>query len=141
LGRERVSEILARLGARPDATKLLARVTAAALATPDDMAACVVVPEMTVVPTRTHVEELEADAEDVGASRVRRFLETCQVPGAEIEPAIGRASAIIAGAGTAVIRVELSARTATVDVAVPRPAPQAARDRRPRLGGQPILTH
>jgi hypothetical protein len=142
LGRERVSEMLAGLGARPDASKLLARVTAAALATPDDMAACVVVPEMTVVPKRTHVEELEADAEDVKASRVQRFLETCQVPAAEIEPAIGRASAIIAESASALIRVELSEKTATVAVAVPASSPQAsARDRRPRHGSQPVLTH
>jgi hypothetical protein len=142
LGRERVSEILAGLGARPDATKLLSRVTGAALATPDDMAACVVAPEMTVVPTRTHVEELEADAEDITASRVRRFLETCQVPAADITPTIGRASDIIAASGTALIRVELSARTATVGVATPSPAPPApVPGPRPRLGGQPVLAH
>jgi hypothetical protein len=141
LGRERVSEILAGLGARADATKLLARVTAAALTTPDDMAACVFVPEMTVVPARTHVEELEADAEDVGAGRIRRFLETCQVPAAEIEPAIARASTIVAESGSALLRVELSAKTATVGVSVPRPVAQAARDRRLRPGGQPVLTH
>jgi Stage II sporulation protein E (SpoIIE) len=120
LGRERLSEILAGLGRRPDAAKLLERVRAAAVSTPDDMVACIVVPEMTVIPTRTHIEELEADARDLARGDVRRFLETCQVLNPGIEQAIERAGGIAAAFGTALLRVELAPSTATVTVTAPR---------------------
>jgi Stage II sporulation protein E (SpoIIE) len=119
LGRERLSEILAALGPRPDAGKLLARVRAAALATPDDMAACVLVPETAGIAARTHIEELEADARALEAGHVRRFLETCQVLAPGIEQAIERASGIAAVRGTALLRVELASTTATAAVSAP----------------------
>jgi|HubBroStandDraft_2_1064218.scaffolds.fasta_scaffold00289_3 hypothetical protein len=120
LGRERLSEILAALGSRPDAAKLLAKVRATALFTPDDMAACIVVPEMTVIPTRTHIEELEADAQELDRGDVRRFLETCQVPSPGVEQAVAQVCAIAAVYGTAVLRAELAPNTATVTVSTPR---------------------
>ncbi len=125
LGRERVGELLASLGSRPDATRLLRRVRAVAPATPDDMAACIVVPEMTVVPVRTHIEELEADVQALDAGQVRRFLETCQVAGADIERTIARANDIVATFGTVLLRVQLAATTATVTAAVPSSGRQA----------------
>jgi hypothetical protein len=132
LGRERLSEILAALGSCPDAAKLLAKVRATALATPDDMAACIVVPEMTVVPTRTHIEELEADAQELDRGDVRRFLETCQVLSRGIEQAIDRAGAIAAVYGTAVLRVELAPNTATAVVSTPRATAEAKNSQRER---------
>jgi hypothetical protein len=140
LGRERLEEILAALGPRPDAEKLLARVGAAALATPDDMAACIVVPEMTGIAERVHIEELEADAEALERGQVRRFLETCQVLTPDIEQAIKRAGDIAAVFGTAVLRVELEATTATATVTAPAAGSQAEmHDRRSRPGGRPLV--
>ncbi|HTD08428.1 MAG TPA: PP2C family protein-serine/threonine phosphatase [Solirubrobacteraceae bacterium] len=121
LGRRRLSEILAALGPRPDAEKLLAKVRATALSTPDDMAACIVVPEMTVVPGRTHVEELEADSQELDRGDVRRFLETCQVLNPAIDRALDRAGDLMAVFGTAVLRVELLPHGAAVTVGPPRP--------------------
>jgi hypothetical protein len=138
LGQERLGEILAALGPRPDATKLLARVRAAALATPDDMAACVIVPEIAGVAARTHIEELEADVEALDRGQARRFLEVCQVPTVEVEQTLTRAGDIAAVLGTALLRVELEARTATVIATAPGPGPQTAMsDGRSRPMGQP----
>ncbi|HEV3035432.1 MAG TPA: PP2C family protein-serine/threonine phosphatase [Solirubrobacteraceae bacterium] len=137
LGEERLGEILAELGPRPDAAKLLARVRAAALATPDDMAACVIVPEMAGIAARAHVEELEADAEALDGGQARRFLEVCQVATADIEQTLMRAGDIAAVFGTALLRVELDATTATVIAAPPGSGPQTAMsDGRSRPVGQ-----
>jgi hypothetical protein len=126
LGQERLGEILAALGPRPDAAKLLARVRAAALATPDDMAACVVIPEMAGIAPRTHVEELEADADALDGGQARRFLEVCQVATADIEQALVRAGDIAAVFDTVLLRVELEATTATVIATAPGSGPQTA---------------
>jgi hypothetical protein len=99
----------------------LAKVQATALSTPDDMAACIVVPEMTVIPVRTHIEELEADAQDLDRGDVRRFLETCQVLAPAIDRAVDRAGDIAAVFATAVLRVDLAPGGATVTVSPPRP--------------------
>jgi hypothetical protein len=126
LGRERVSEILGALGPRPDASKLLARVRAAALSTPDDMAACIVVPQMTVIPARVHIEELEADTQTLGSGQVGRFLETCLVPAPDIELTVRHANDIAAVFGTALVRVALEPTTAAATVTAPPPTPQPA---------------
>jgi len=137
LGRERLSEILGALGARPDAAKLLARVRSAAIATPDDMAACILVPEVTVIAAHTHIEELEADSQALAAGQVRRFLETCQLPTPDIERTIERAGGIAALHGTAVVRVDLAGAVAAATVTVPDGAAQAGVSaRRPQpVGG------
>jgi hypothetical protein len=141
LGRERVSEMLGALGPQPDATKLLARVKDAAQSTPDDMAVCIVVPQMTVVPERLHREELEVDARALQGGQVQRFLETCQVPAGESGAAVDRAGEIAAVFGTALVQVELSARTATVVDVVPGSAAQAeASERAARRGREPSRT-
>ncbi len=120
LGRERLGEILASLGQRPDATRLLAAVRAATRATPDDMAACVLVPELAVIGAPTHVEELEADLKALDTGQVRRFLEVCQVPAAEIDPTIELVGEIATISGTALLSVELDSTGAGgVTVSVP----------------------
>jgi hypothetical protein len=126
LGQERLGEILAALGSRPEAAELLARVRAAALATPDDMAACIVVAELGGIAPRTHVEELEADVEALQRGQVRRFLEVCQVATADVEQTLTRAGDIAAVFGTVLLRVELEATTATVIAAPPGSGPQPA---------------
>ncbi|HYB23467.1 MAG TPA: PP2C family protein-serine/threonine phosphatase [Solirubrobacteraceae bacterium] len=124
LGRERLDELLGALGRRPSAVKLLARVRAAAQVTPDDMAACIVVAEMAVVAAGVHIEELEIDSAGLDGGQARRFLETCQLAGAEIERTLGRAEAMIARCATAVLRVELSSfGTASAMVTEPTAPP------------------
>jgi hypothetical protein len=130
LGQERVSAMLAELGPRPGAAKLLARVKRAAVSTPDDMAVCIVVPEMTVIPDRHHVEELEADAKALQAGQVRRFLETCQVPAGETAAAIDRAGEIIGVFGTGLLQVELTHGAGSVLDVVPGSAAQAEASKR-----------
>ncbi len=141
LGHERLTEIVAELGSRPDASKLLARVRAAALATPDDMAACILVPQLAGVAARTHIEELEADAHTLERGQLRRFLETCLLPAVAVEHAIDDACAIAAVSGTALARVELAPTTATVTVSAPPPSVQAEiAVRGPQPAGQPSGT-
>jgi hypothetical protein len=138
LGRERLGELLAALGARPEAAKLLAQVRKKTIATPDDMAACILAPEIALVSARTHVEELEADARALGAGKVERFLEACRLPAAKIEPTIELAREIAAVSGTALLRVELEGESATATVEVPGPEPQvSAPEHRPQPAGEP----
>jgi Stage II sporulation protein E (SpoIIE) len=141
LGRERLSEILAELGTRPKAAELLQRVSAEATTTPDDMAACILVPETMGLTTHVHVEELEADTRALGANQVQRFLETCQVPAAGIAGAIEHASDIAATSGTALLQVERAATTAaTVTVSgagQPRAAPHVPSSQPRIASGKP----
>jgi hypothetical protein len=141
LGQERVSALLGELGPRPDAAKLLAQVKRAAVSTPDDMAVCIVTPEMTVIPDRHHVEELEADTKALQAGQVQRFLETCQVPAGETAAAIDRMGEIIAVFATGLLQVALGKGTATVLDVVPGSAAQAeASKRAERRARQPLRT-
>jgi hypothetical protein len=138
LGRERLDELLAGMGSRPDAAELLELVRAETVATPDDMAACVFVPELTVIAGHTHVEEFEADARALGGTQVRDFLEGCLVSSAEIERAIDHTSDIAAVCGAALLRVELGETSSTVSVTAPASAPRdAMSDRRPQPTGEP----
>jgi hypothetical protein len=134
LGRERLSEMLDGLGSPADAAKLLARVRTAASATPDDMAACILVSEMAVVSEHVHTEELEVDAKAIAGEHARRFLETCQVSAAEIESTLARAGDIAAVFGTALLRAELDSTAASVQALPPGATPQA-----PELVGVPSL--
>jgi hypothetical protein len=139
LGWERLSEMLGELGARPNASKLLARVRSVAQATPDDMAACILVPEMAVVGEAVHVEELEVDAKALGNGFARRFLETCELPGAELEQTLARAADMVSALGASLLRVQLTAKApAKASISAPPPAPQAPTiDRRPQRVGTP----
>lgn len=119
LGRERLTEILAALGPRSAAADLLERVRTVAQATPDDMAACILVPEASAGGASTHVEELEADARALTAGDVRRFLETCGVPAPEVAQTIELARDIADAFDTALLRIELGPVDATATAAPP----------------------
>jgi hypothetical protein len=108
LGCERLSDIVGELGSSPSADKLLKRVTDEADSTPDDMAACILVPEMALVSGAIHVEELEVDSEALGVGQARRFLQTCELPFEDVEQALGRAGDVAAVFGGALLRVELA---------------------------------
>jgi hypothetical protein len=113
LGRERLSEIIDELGPRPVATDLLERVRASALATPDDMAACILGSQTTSRSDCTQLEELEVDARALTGVNIQCFLEAYQVPAPEIARTIKLASEIVAASKTALIRIELGPASAT----------------------------
>ncbi len=141
LGRERLGALLAALGPRPDAATLLARVRKKTLATPDDMAACILAPEIAIITARTHVEELEVEARALATGRVQQFLEACELPAAEIEPTIDSASDIVAVWGSALLRVELEGESPTATVAVPSSQPPVAMPAgQPQPAGDPSGT-
>jgi Stage II sporulation protein E (SpoIIE) len=119
LGRERLAEILDALGPRPAATDLLEQVQAIAQATPDDMAACILESENTVIGACAHSEELEVDARTLAGIGVVCFLEAWQVPDLEIAQTIKLASDIAAVSETALLRIELSPTGATVTAITP----------------------
>jgi len=126
LGRERLDELLAALGPRPNAARLLASVRETAPITPDDMAACILAPEVAIVRRHTRVEELEVEARALSAGKVELFLEECEVPAGEVEATIDRAGDIVAVWGSALLRVDLDGDGARVLVSVPRAEPRVA---------------
>jgi hypothetical protein len=140
LGRERLHEILTGLGSRPEASKLLEQVRAAAEGAPDDMVACVLSPEGTAATGCTRVEELQADAQALSRPDVRRFLEECLLSAPEIARTIQLASAIADSSGSALLRVELSPTGSTATVtAVGSAAQRASSPRGPQTAGEPLL--
>jgi stage II sporulation SpoE-like protein len=139
LGRERLCEILTELGPRALAADLMQAVRAEAESCPDDMSACIILPECAAVNTFSYVEELEADAEELGAGRVERFLEECVVPAHAIAPALERADAIAGRHGTALLRVEMQSAGATATVSRPPPAAVGSRAiHTGRFGADPV---
>jgi hypothetical protein len=126
LGRERVSELLAALGTRPAAKDLLAQVQQAALTTPDDMAACILLPSDPA--GYAHIEELEVDADRLDAPSTRRFLEACGAPPREIAQALARATEIAGAREGALLRVDMGAASTTVTARMPR-SPEHSRAR------------
>lgn len=140
LGRERLSEILAALGPRPGAAELLERVRVAAVATPDDMAACIIEPTPAARVASPRVEELEVDDRALRAGQIGRFLKACRVPASEIARTIERAEEIAATCATALLRVELGPAGATAYATVPDPGPpQAVSPNGARTVGESIL--
>jgi hypothetical protein len=127
LGRDRLSEILTELGPRALAADLLQAIRAEAESCPDDMSACMVLPQTPAVNRFSHVEELEADREALAAGRVERFLEECVVPAHASSGALDRAGAIAGRYGTALLRVEIQSADATVTVSRARSATVGSR--------------
>jgi len=121
LGRERLSDLLGKVGSRPNAAKLLARVRAASRATPDDMAACILMSEMALVGPGVHTEELEVDAGALDGGQARFFLETCEVPGLDLERTLYRAADMAAEFGAALLQVELAGAVPRASVLAPPP--------------------
>jgi hypothetical protein len=115
-GRDRLREILTELGPSALADDLLQSIRADAESCPDDMSACMVLPQVASVDRFLHVEEFEADREALEAGRVERFLEECIVPAQAFAGALDRAGAIAGRHGTALLRVENQSADATVAV-------------------------
>lgn len=108
LGNERLTQLLRNLGPRPSASELLERVTEEATNTPDDMAACVLLP---AAPTSeeqvSRVEELEIDRQAPGGPGVFHFLTECGLTEADSVKLLGRAGRLLEVHTTAVLRVEI----------------------------------
>jgi serine phosphatase RsbU (regulator of sigma subunit) len=139
LGRERLCETLTELGPRALATDLLQAIRAQAESCPDDMSACIVLPQGAPVAAFSYVEELEADAEEFAAGRVERFLEECVVPAHAIAAALDRAEAIAGRHGTALLRVQMQSAGATATVSSSPPAAVGSRALHTRrLGADPV---
>jgi Stage II sporulation protein E (SpoIIE) len=117
LGRERVSELLAALGPRPAAEDLLARVEQAALTTPDDMAACILLANTATEYART--EELELDAHQLDRPSTRRFLEACGAQTYEIDLALEGAAEVAGACGGALLRVDMGPAGAVISARMP----------------------
>ncbi len=80
LGRERLEQIVAQLGHEASAPELLERVASEALATPDDMATCLLTPLAGVTSGGFRTEQLELSADEVDGPLLGRFLDECGVP-------------------------------------------------------------
>ncbi|MHB8234574.1 MAG: PP2C family protein-serine/threonine phosphatase, partial [Solirubrobacteraceae bacterium] len=106
LGRDRLVEILDGLDSPVTAPRLLQRVRADALATPDDMVACVISPRVgDAAPTST-VEELEVDARTPDGAYVAAFLQACGVHAERVPPLVAGAADAVDRDGSALLRVE-----------------------------------
>ena len=110
LGTERLAELLHSLGSDPSASGLVNSVTEVADATPDDMAACILVPGAAAgagaSPAR--IEELEFDRRDLDSGGMSRFLAGCGLAGARAAQLTGHVERALAGADTAVLQIEFT---------------------------------
>ena len=106
LGTERLVRLLGGLGPRPGASDLVRRVTEEADATPDDMAACVLVSQTANAPG-PRIEELELDHKALDGDAVPRFLAACGLDENEAADLITRAEELLRTATTAVVRIEI----------------------------------
>jgi Stage II sporulation protein E (SpoIIE) len=118
LGRGRLVEMLADLGDEPTATELLERVRRDVTHTPDDMAACILRPVITLADARPiRIEELEL-RED-GETDLRRFLAACAVPPAEVDALVRESDARAEDYGGAIVRVTLGDSYPQVSIVLP----------------------
>ncbi|HUA73467.1 MAG TPA: PP2C family protein-serine/threonine phosphatase [Solirubrobacteraceae bacterium] len=112
LGRERLAELLAGLGPKPDAPALLERVRReASTAQSDDMVACIVTAPARpgspgAAPAEPQVEELEVDPEMLASDRARDFLEACGLDPARVASVLARVRELAGRDGRALVRVE-----------------------------------
>jgi hypothetical protein len=146
LGRERLREMIPALGPRPVAGELLAAIRAEAESCPDDMAACIVIPEVATARAFSHSEELEVDARALAGEQAEGFLGTWSVPAPEIATALDSAREIAGADGTAVLLVKMHVSGPTVTVSRPvldtvashMVAPNGARPARRPGAGLPL---
>jgi len=144
LGHDRLVEALRSLGPRPAATQLLDQLRAQADGTPDDMAACVIAPQVTADVVFTYIQELELDARAAGDVALRSFLEECSLSSVEITKALERARDIASRCDTAQLTVHWTPTRSTVIVTPPEAQthevtllePEPAGPHPSRLGGR-----
>jgi hypothetical protein len=105
LGREQLEEILNELGADADAQELLRRVADVSRSVSDDMAAVLISPASPVTASLFRTEQLELSGRELEGTLARRFLESCDVPEAEIQAAEVEARSLAARFGGVVLHV------------------------------------
>ena len=139
LGRERLRNLLNMLGPRPDAGKLLHAIRAAAIATPDDMAVCIMRSGARSYVRPVDTEELEVDESMLAGDPVRDLLAAYGSSSKEIENIIGAATSIAAECETAILLIEHGRNAIRVTVAQPVELAPAANNAEPRLATGPAL--
>lgn len=118
LGRDCLVELVRDLGDKGTAEDLLESVRRHVDHTPDDMAAAILRPVITLAGARpTRLEELEL-RED-GETDLRRFLDACGVPPAEIDSLVLQSDARAADYGGAIVRVTIGDSYPQVSIALP----------------------
>ena len=138
LGRERLAEILASLGSRPQAAELLERVRGEAEATPDDMVACLLMPQTPILGEPIHAEELLVGPRLLDGSDVHRFLRECRLSSDEIQRTIENARAVATASGEALLCIQLASNASTVSV-LPAPDVQSTAQRAQTGTGEALL--
>ncbi len=106
LGRERLVELADGLDGPDSAPALLQRVSGEALATPDDMVACVISCAVGARAPHVSVEELEVDREALARASVAAFLAACGVRAGDVAGLLARAHEVVAAHGAALLRVK-----------------------------------
>jgi Stage II sporulation protein E (SpoIIE) len=135
LGRDRLAEIVDELDAPHTADALLQRVRAEALATPDDMLACVVGAPPGAPAPAGEIEELEVDAETLRSARVGAFLQACGVRAADVPALLSRAAEVVGQSATALLRIERARAGQAVVTVLPGVAAAAPGAAPGRAGG------
>jgi hypothetical protein len=107
LGRERLTELVAKLGPDEGAEELLARVIDEADESPDDMAVCVLRAGAGAPGGSTRVEELELDAEEASNGVATRFLEACELDPEATPALLEELRTTAASSGAAVLAVTI----------------------------------
>ncbi len=147
LGSERLAALLASLGSHPSAGALVKLVTETAGATPDDLAACMLVPGAGVgaAGMKRHIEELEFDRRDLDNGGLSRFLAACDLTGPRAAELVGRAERALACGETALLKVEFARGGihARIDVPehMPRPDSPGSGERRSMSPLPPMPVH
>jgi serine phosphatase RsbU (regulator of sigma subunit) len=124
LGRPRLATLVAELGPEDPALALLERVVAEADESPDDMAVCLLRPVSGAEVLSPRVEVLEIDQDDLDSGFAERFLDACDVPGAEVTAAVEQARATVDAQGRALFEITVADRCGSARVmAADAPAP------------------
>ncbi len=105
VGRERLAELVAELGASPTAQTLLDRLAGVADRTPDDMAVCVLSPDVARSPDPFWVEELELEGAEGRHPDLKRFLGDCGLSAAETANAAAACEVELDRVGGAILSI------------------------------------
>jgi len=107
IGRERLTAMVAALGAGDQADALLERVIAEADGTTDDMTVCVLRPVSGAQARSPRVEVMELDADDIDSGFAARFLDACGVSEGECAAALEEARAAVTAGGLALLEITI----------------------------------
>jgi serine phosphatase RsbU (regulator of sigma subunit) len=116
-GLPRLQRVVGELGPEQDAHDIVARVARESDRLADDIAVCLVRAEGgAAAPSTVRVEEIEVRMPELHGPRLRRFLEACDITGADVEGVIKAAAPRVVKYGSVVLRVRLAEDRSGVDV-------------------------